>query len=70
MLLGSVRSRYVNIPFSSFIPRFRGYQLDGPALDPEKITGMGLMIYDNLDGPFALHLESVKAYSADTPSQE
>lgn len=60
----------VNIPFSSFIPRFRGYQLDGPALDPEKITGMGLMIYDNLDGPFALHLESVKAYSADTPSQE
>ena len=54
----------VNIPFSSFIPQFRGYQLDGPALDPGKIQGMGLMIYDNQDGPFALQLASVHAYPA------
>ena len=52
----------VNIPFADFIPRFRGYQLDGPALDPAQITGMGLMIYDNLDGPFELELASVHAY--------
>lgn len=58
----------VNIPFSSFIPKYRGYQLDGPALDPGQITGMGLMIYDNQDGPFELHLASVSAYSADAPS--
>ena len=57
----------VNIPFSSFIPKYRGYQLDGPALDPGQITGMGLMIYDNQDGPFELHLASVLAYSADAP---
>ena len=55
----------VNIPFSGFIPRFRGLVLDGPALDPGAITGMGLMIYDNQDGPFELQLASVHAYSAD-----
>ena len=55
----------VNIPFSDFIPRFRGNQLDGPALDRGKITGMGLMIYDKQDGPFELHLASVSAYAAE-----
>jgi len=55
----------VNIPFSSFIPRVRGYQLDGPALDPGQITGMGLMIYDKQDGPFELRLTSVHVYSAE-----
>ena len=55
----------VNIPFAHFIPRFRGYRLDGPVLDPGKITGMGLMIYDKLDGPFTIRLGSVKAYSAE-----
>jgi hypothetical protein len=52
----------VDIPFSSFIPRFRGSELDGPVLDPQQITGMGLMIYDKLDGPFELRLTSVHAY--------
>jgi len=54
----------VDIPFTRFIPRFRGYQLDGPALDSGQITGMGLMIYDNQDGPFELHMASVRAYAA------
>lgn len=58
----------VDIPFSSFVPRFRGYQLDGPELDTGRITGMGLMIYDNLDGPFELELASVHAYRAQTRS--
>ena len=52
----------VNIPFADFIPRFRGYQLEGPELDPTQISGMGLMIYDNQDGPFELELASVHAY--------
>ena len=58
----------VDVPFSDFVPRFRGYELDGPALDPASITGMGLMIYDNQDGPFELQLASVHAYSTDTTS--
>ena len=53
----------VNIPFASFTPKFRGVELDGPGVDPEEITGMGLMIYDNQDGPFELQLVSVSAYS-------
>ncbi len=57
----------VNIPFSSFVPRFRGYRLDGPALDTAQITGMGLMIYDNQDGPFEIRLSSVRAFSAEKP---
>ena len=38
-----------------------GSQLDAPDLEPGKITGMGLMIYDNQDGVFELSLESVRA---------
>lgn len=57
----------VKIPFSRFVPRFRGYELDGPALDPGQITGIGLMIYDNQDGAFDLRLASVRAYSAHAP---
>ena len=52
----------VGIPFSRFVPRFRGTQLEGPALDPAEITGMGLTIYDNQDGPFELRLATVQAY--------
>ena len=59
--------RTVDIPFSRFVPRYRGTRLDGPELDPARITGMGLMIYDSLDGPFELRLASVHAYSAQAP---
>ena len=55
----------VDIPFARFVPRFRGYRLDGPPLDPGQITGMGLMIYDKKDGPFSLRLESVGVYAAE-----
>ncbi|MEO0616219.1 MAG: CIA30 family protein [Pseudomonadota bacterium] len=53
--------RDIDIPFARFVPRFRGSVLDGPALDTSNITGMGLMIYDGLDGPFALALDRVQA---------
>jgi hypothetical protein len=59
----------VDIPFSAFVPQFRGYQLDGPALDTGKVTGMGLMIYDKQDGPFRLQLDSVHAYAPSTKEQ-
>lgn len=54
----------VDIPFASFVPRYRGSRLDGPALDAEQITGMGLMIYDNLDGRFEVRLAAVHAHGA------
>lgn len=54
----------VDIPFSRFIPRFRGSRLPGPPLNSRQITGMGLMIYDGEDGPFELRLAAVRAYPA------
>lgn len=57
----------VDIPFSRFVPRYRGTKLEGPELDPGQITGLGLMIYDGLDGPFELRLAAVHAYSAQQP---
>lgn len=51
----------VDLPFSRFEPRFRGQSLEGPHIDASKITSMGLMIYDGLDGPFELRLYSVQA---------
>lgn len=57
----------VQIPFASFVPRYRGRTLDGPALDAGQITGMGLMIYDRQDGPFELHLSTVQALAIKNP---
>lgn len=53
----------VDIPFAEFVPRFRGFELDGGPPDPAKIRGMGLMIYDGQDGPFKLQLDTVRAYA-------
>ncbi len=53
----------VDLPFSSFIPKFRGFELRGGAPDPTQIRGMGLMIYDGKDGPFELSLDHVQAYA-------
>lgn len=58
----------IDIPFSRFEPRFRGRVLDGPALDPGRITGLGLMINDGKDGAFAASLASVGAYATQVPS--
>ena len=52
----------VDIPFTSFVPQFRGFKLDGPELNTRKITQLGLYIYDKNDGPFELVLLSVEAY--------
>lgn len=57
----------VDLPFTTFIPQFRGMRLDVGGVDPDQITGMGLMIYDNKDGPFEIRLSSVQAYAAPAP---
>ncbi|MFT5484834.1 MAG: NADH dehydrogenase [ubiquinone] 1 alpha subcomplex assembly factor 1 [Halieaceae bacterium] len=55
----------VDVPFTRFVPRLRGRRLNGPELDPAKITGMGLMIYDKQDGPFKLSIDNIFAYPSD-----
>jgi NADH dehydrogenase [ubiquinone] 1 alpha subcomplex assembly factor 1 len=56
--------REIRIPFTRFKPQVRGYELSGPALEPGRIRGMGLMIYDNQDGPFKLELDRIASYEA------
>ncbi len=58
----------IDIPFSAFEAKYRGYALGLPELDPSQITEMGLMIYDRRDGPFEFHLASVQAYAAELPA--
>lgn len=57
----------VDIPFSDFVPKYRGIDLYEPDLDPREITGMGLMIYDKQNGPFELQLASIQAYTSLAP---
>ncbi len=59
----------VFVPFSDFSPRWRGMRLNGPDLRPELADGLGLMIYDKRDGPFALDVDSISncAGKLDTP---
>ncbi|MEM7365305.1 MAG: CIA30 family protein [Pseudomonadota bacterium] len=52
----------VAIPFENFTLRWRGYQRRGPALKPENIDSLGLMIYDNRDGPFRLEVDWISTW--------
>jgi monofunctional biosynthetic peptidoglycan transglycosylase len=57
----------VDIPWSAFRPQVWGNPLSGPDLDIRSITGMGLMIYDKNDGPFALRLDRVSVFAEREP---
>ena len=52
----------IDLPFADFVPKFRGSKLDVAPPDPAHISGMGLMISDGQDGPFAIAVDSVQAY--------
>ncbi len=52
----------IDLPFADFVPKFRGTQLDLGPPDPAQISGMGLMISDGNDGPFAIAVDSIRAY--------
>ena len=54
----------VKIPFSDFIPVYRGRVVsDAPGLNPAHIKRLGFMIADKQSGPFRLEIDWVKAYS-------
>jgi monofunctional biosynthetic peptidoglycan transglycosylase len=52
----------VHIPFNRFAPRRRGQRLSGPPLKPAAVVGLGLMIYDGLDGPFQLQVDRIEVH--------
>ncbi|RPI38159.1 MAG: CIA30 family protein [Nitrospiraceae bacterium] len=54
----------VQLPFSGFVPVFRGRIVPGaPALSPDRIRRIGFMIADSQEGSFRLELEEVEAYA-------
>jgi hypothetical protein len=57
----------IDLPFTDFVPRFRGNELDLAAPDPAHISGLGLMIADGKDGPFVIAVDSVQAYRDSEP---
>lgn len=53
----------ITVPLDAFVPMVRGRTVTGRVepLDPTKVTGLGLMIDDGLDGPFRLEADWIKA---------
>ncbi|MEM6570279.1 MAG: CIA30 family protein [Planctomycetota bacterium] len=55
----------VRLPFDAFEPTLFGRRIASnraAALDPAQIGTIGLFIYDGVDGPFRIEVESVRAY--------
>ena len=57
----------IDLPFADFVPKFRGNKLDVAPPNPAYIRGLGLMISDGKDGPFAIAVDSVQAYRDSEP---
>jgi NADH dehydrogenase [ubiquinone] 1 alpha subcomplex assembly factor 1 len=57
----------IDLPFADFVPKFRGNKLDVAPPNPAHIMGLGLMISDGKDGPFAIAVDSVQAYRESEP---
>jgi len=57
----------IDLPFADFVPKFRGNKLDVAPPNPAHIRGLGLMISDGKDGPFAIAVDSVQAYRDSEP---
>lgn len=59
----------VRLPFDAFRPTLFGRRLgpgQAPAFDPDRIGTIGLFVYDGVDGPFRIEVESVRAYGCST----
>jgi len=53
----------VKIPFSDFIPTFRGDPVSGePPLDPSRIATFGFLISDRQEGEFRMEIRKIRAY--------
>ena len=61
----------VSLPFSAFEPTFRGRILSGvPALDPDRVRQVALMLADKTAGPFRLEIAWITPWSAEESAEE
>jgi len=52
----------IRLPFSDFVPTFRGRILDEDPLSPDQIQQVGFLIADKQEGNFKLDIDWIKAY--------
>ncbi len=55
--------RDVWLPFTDFVPTWRGRILDMPSPDPARVEALGVTIADKVDGPFRIELDTIHAYA-------
>lgn len=56
----------VRLALGDFYPTFRGTKLDGYPLELDRITSLGLMVYDGKAGAFRMEVEGITAFSTTT----
>lgn len=57
----------VKLPFEQFTAGYRGRKLDSyPAIKPNDIRTLGLMLTDKQEGKFSLEIDWIKAYKNET----
>ncbi len=52
----------LRVPFDAFYATYMGKTIPVMKLNTKKVTSVGLMLYDKKAGPFALEVDSIKAY--------
>lgn len=61
----------VKIPFSAFQPTFRGWvPRNAPPLDPSAVRQMGFLVGGKQEGPFALEVQWIRAYSSTSANSD
>ena len=59
----------VRLPWSAFEPYSFGNKMRGqPAMDPERLSAMGVYLYDKKEGPFTLEIDAISAYWPGDPA--
>lgn len=51
------------LPYSAFVPRYRGRRVEAPPLDPARIRRIGFLLADGQPGPFRLEIDWIGSYS-------
>lgn len=51
----------IELPLDQFVATWRGRVFRNQKLDPEKISGVGILLGDKKPGPFRLEIEWIKA---------
>jgi len=52
----------IRVPFKTFYASYFGKKIPALKLNSKKVTSVGFMLYDKKAGPFAIEVDSIRAY--------